>query len=99
MNERFRFYRYSSQQYFKWHMDGSFRRDHSERSKLSAIFYLNDNFDGGETDFAGFQVMPEKGMVLIFPHELMHQGAPVVKGCKYVLRTDVMYQYEYKYAK
>ena len=91
LNERFRFYRYSALQYFKWHMDGSFKRDHSEVSMLSVIFYLNDDFSGGETEFETFKIKPEKGMVLIFPHKLMHQGTAVKKGDKYVLRTDVMY--------
>jgi hypothetical protein len=30
-------------------------------------------------------------MALIFRHECLHEGRPVLDGTKYVLRTDVMY--------
>jgi hypothetical protein len=30
-------------------------------------------------------------MALVFIHELLHEGAPVIKGRKYVLRSDVMF--------
>ena len=36
-------------------------------------------------------VRPERGMALGFVHLQLHEGAPVVRGQKYVLRTDVMY--------
>lgn len=91
LNEKFRFYRYSGQQYFKWHVDGSFKRDYFEVSKLTVLFYLNDDYEGGETEFEGFSVTPKTGMLLIFPHKLRHQGAPLLQGTKYVLRSDVMY--------
>jgi len=31
-------------------------------------------------------------MLLLFEHSRVHQGAPVRSGCKYVLRTDVMFR-------
>ncbi|MDF3030995.1 MAG: putative iron-regulated protein [Moraxellaceae bacterium] len=37
-------------------------------------------------------VRPAAGMVLVFPHSIMHQGTPVTSGVKYVLRTDVTYR-------
>ena len=30
-------------------------------------------------------------MALVFAHLQLHEGAPVLDGRKYVLRTDVMY--------
>lgn len=30
-------------------------------------------------------------MALVFVHRHLHEGAPVIAGRKYVLRTDVMY--------
>lgn len=90
-NERLRFYRYHEGQYFKWHQDGTFRRSDSEESFLTFIMYLNDNYAGGATQFAWETVQPKAGSVLVFPHRLRHQGAPVATGTKYVLRTDVMY--------
>lgn len=94
LNERFRVYRYEPGQYFRWHMDGAFRRSPREASLLTCMVYLNDEgLEGGATEFADFdRVLPETGKVLLFDHPLMHQGAPVVAGVKYVLRTDVMYR-------
>ncbi|MEO7497645.1 MAG: 2OG-Fe(II) oxygenase [Massilia sp.] len=90
-NERMRFYRYSPGQYFKWHQDGTFRRSEHEESFLTFIMYLNDEYAGGDTQFGWETVEPSAGSALVFPHRLRHQGAPVISGTKYVLRTDVMY--------
>jgi hypothetical protein len=91
LNERFRVYRYESGQYFKWHRDGSFMREVTEASKITFMIYLNEEFTGGETNFLNFSITPKRGAALLFPHMLRHQGDPVEKGIKYVLRTDVMY--------
>jgi prolyl 4-hydroxylase len=97
LNERFRFYRYDSGQKFAPHFDGYFRRSDSERSQLTFMVYLNADFSGGETRFYDenrqphLTVRPERGMALGFVHLQLHEGVPVGKGRKYVLRTDVMY--------
>jgi predicted 2-oxoglutarate/Fe(II)-dependent dioxygenase YbiX len=90
-NERFRFYRYTDDQYFKWHQDGTHRVSPQEESFLTFIIYLNDEFAGGETEFAWEKVQAKAGRALVFPHRLRHQGGKIVSGTKYVLRTDVMY--------
>jgi hypothetical protein len=102
LNERLRLYRYDVGQQFDWHRDGYFERPNRERSCLTFMVYLNDNFNGGATSFsddgAGFatggviRITPAKGMALLFHHPIMHRGDPVVAGRKYVLRTDVMYR-------
>ena len=91
LNECFRFYKYSRGQEFKWHADGSFKRSNGEESRFTILFYLNHSFKGGETKFKNFSVLPETGKALIFKHSFLHQGAPVRKGVKYVLRSDVMF--------
>jgi prolyl 4-hydroxylase len=91
LNERFRFYRYDPGQTFKWHSDGYVRRPNGERSRLTFMIYLNDDFEGGETRFENATIKPVKGMVLCFAHSLRHEGARVTRGRKYVMRTDVMY--------
>jgi predicted 2-oxoglutarate/Fe(II)-dependent dioxygenase YbiX len=98
LNERFRCYRYDSGQKFAPHFDGYFMRDNGERSQLTFMVYLNDEFTGGETKFYGedravprVSVRPERGMALVFAHLQLHEGAAVVRGRKYVLRSDVMY--------
>jgi predicted 2-oxoglutarate/Fe(II)-dependent dioxygenase YbiX len=93
LNERFRFYRYEPGQYFRWHYDGAFVRSDEERSLLTVMVYLNGGVIGGATEFADFgRVFPETGKLLLFQHAVYHQGAPVERGRKYVLRTDVMYR-------
>lgn len=92
MNERFRFYRYDPGQLFDWHRDGAFTRSARERSMFTLIFYLNDGFEGGSTDFTHDTVAPERGGALFFHHPHLHRGAPVESGRKYVLRTDIMYR-------
>jgi hypothetical protein len=32
-------------------------------------------------------------MALVFVHRILHRGAPVTTGRKYVLRSDVMYRW------
>jgi prolyl 4-hydroxylase len=91
LNERFRYYRYVPGQQFRLHVDGAFRRDNGEESKLTLLLYLNDGFEGGETKFDdGISVGPKAGMALLFDHRLLHEGAPLKSGTKYVMRTDVM---------
>ena len=97
LNERFRFYRYEPGQYFRWHHDGSFIRGADERSLLTVMLYLDHDFVGGATEFERsrgdiVRVTPRTGMVLAFDHPIVHQGAPVERGVKHVLRTDVMYR-------
>lgn len=92
LNERFRYYRYERGEYFRWHYDGAYVRSPDERSALTLMVYLNEDFEGGSTDFDGAKtVVPRQGMALVFDHGLRHQGASVERGRKYVLRTDVMY--------
>jgi len=103
LNERFRFYRYVEGQKFDWHFDAIYARNPREASRLTFMLYLSDGFEGGTTDFClksgvlrdddpVVKAVPEKGMALIFTHNVLHRGAPVTAGCKYVLRSDVMYR-------
>lgn len=96
LNERFRFYRYDVGQRFARHTDGYFERLNGERSHFTFMVYLNDGFEGGATAFhqsrPSLLVTPERGMALVFYHRQLHEGMPVVRGRKYVLRTDVMYR-------
>eukprot|EP01121_Diplochlamys_sp_Union-15-3_P021640 TRINITY_DN8864_c0_g1_i2.p1 TRINITY_DN8864_c0_g1~~TRINITY_DN8864_c0_g1_i2.p1 ORF type:complete len:257 (+),score=36.17 TRINITY_DN8864_c0_g1_i2:46-816(+) len=73
-----------------------------QQTFVSLMVYLNDDFKGGETEFFEnsskmanlkhkFTIVPKRGMVAIFPHENLHRSTPIVKGIKYLLRTDVVY--------
>jgi hypothetical protein len=98
LNERIRLFRYEKQQRFAPHYDGSFQRHIHEGSLLTFMVYLNDDFQGGETRFytegnrARLAVSPRQGTALLFVHNQLHEGAPVIRGRKYVLRSDVMYR-------
>lgn len=93
VNERFRCYRYEPGQRFAPHYDGAFQRSPAERSELTLMVYLNDEFTGGTTAFHDFDVeaTPRTGAALLFQHQLLHEGCVVRSGIKYVLRSDVMY--------
>jgi len=94
-NERFRCYRYRPGQRFAQHRDGAFFRNDDERSYYSFLLYLNEDFEGGETKFFEVpetSVRPETGMALLFQHPLLHEGALVTRGTKYVARSDLMYR-------
>lgn len=93
-NERLRCYRYEPGQYFAPHFDGAFVRHRDERSLLTLLVYLNDCEHGGETALIDLElrVAPRTGRALLFNHHLLHEGAPVKQGLKYVLRSDLMYR-------
>ena len=92
-NPRFRGYRYKPGQAFKPHYDGSYRKSETMESELTLLLYLNESFAGGETRFLDIEtdVHPRTGSVLLFAHRVLHEGAEVTSGTKYVLRSDVMY--------
>lgn len=92
LNEQFRFYKYESSQRFKRHVDGRFKRDEKEESRITFMIYLNNDFKGGETKFDQVTIAPQRGTALCFIHEQKHEGCPVTDGVKYVIRTDVMYR-------
>lgn len=76
--------------------------------------YLNDSVAeagndaglvGGATSFLSgdckkkLDVDPKAGRVLIFQHRrLFHAGDDVVKGTKYTMRTDIMYELTRRYS-
>lgn len=99
LNERFRFCRYQGGQRFRIHRDGAHSPSDDVRSRLTLQIYLDDGFDGGRTRFydgrRGMQVaavQPVRGRAIVFDHDLWHDGEPVTRGVKHVLRTDVLYR-------
>lgn len=94
LNELFRFYKYEKGHYFKGHQDGNFIRNDKEASYFTFLIYLNENYEGGETNFIEHKITPKTGTLLVFFHKLYHEGNEVTEGKKYVLRTDVMYRLE-----
>ena len=65
---------------------------------LSSVIVRQQSPQWGATAFretrASLLVTPERGKALVFYHRQLHEGLPVVRGRKYVLRTDVMYRHQ-----
>ncbi len=101
LNNQLKFIKYEAGNYFKPHYDGEYTTPNGrETSFITVQFYLNEDFTGGETTFLHYTglerrkleaVVPKTGRVLMFEHEILHEGSKVISGCKYVIRTDVMY--------
>lgn len=73
--------------YHVWHDENS-AMQHSARVAVW-MFYLNDDFEGGETEFLYYKkrINPSKGTLLIWPAGLTHchRGGLVLSGTKYVI--------------
>ena len=103
LNERLSFLKYTAGEYFRAHEDGYYiRPDESEMSFITVQIYLNDvqEEDGGATTFIAdtynriyqdYSVIPKVGRVLLFEHDIEHEGSILKNGLKYCIRTDVMY--------
>jgi len=104
-NLRMSFLRYYPKEHYSPHVDVEYvTPDGSLRSFITIQLYLNEGFTGGMTRFiqeVGYtriddrqflDVIPKTGAVLLFEHELLHTGCPVEEGCKYTIRTDIMFR-------
>lgn len=83
--------RYSVGGHYVWHGDNELL-DFKER-KLSVIIALNEEYEGGNTEFMwprpgyGEIVHLEPGSGVIFPSFMFHRALPVTSGERWVLLT------------
>ena len=101
LNPRLRYCRYDNTEQFHIHRDGRYYRSNNEFSKLTFLLYLSDSkeYQGGYTRFFSdndqdseiFRVKGCRGDLLIFDHTLWHEGSAISQGCKYILRSDVLF--------
>jgi predicted 2-oxoglutarate/Fe(II)-dependent dioxygenase YbiX len=86
-HEGYNMLRYKGGQEYKAHYDGYTGLGRS----LSAIVYLNNDYEGGEVEFVNFgiKIKPEPGMLLLFPsnYAYSHIAHPVTDGTKYAIVT------------
>jgi hypothetical protein len=86
-HEEYNMLKYSFGQEYHSHYDGN---TGSGRS-LSAILYLNDDYEGGHIEFVNFNITikPTAGMLLLFPsnYAYRHKAYPVTSGTKYAIVT------------
>ena len=93
-NPRLRLYRYGPGERHGAHWDTIVQLEGGIMSLLTLVFYLNDSFTGGDTDFPELdqRIAPRTGRALLFQHRILHEASAVHAGEKFVLRTDVLYR-------
>ena len=68
---------------------GDWVPNHTPQPDVSAIYYLNEEFEGGEIAFEreGLVVKPRRGLLLAFPsgRDHVHQVYPVRRGIRYTM--------------
>ncbi len=96
LNTHFRYSKYEHGMEFEQHRDGVNQDKNGYRSIFTLNIFLNDEFEGGETDFLDdsgkliVSAKPKPGRGALFDRRILHRGNKVLNGCKYLLRTDVM---------
>jgi len=100
LNPTIRIYRYQKGQRFGRHIDESAILSENRYTEYTVLMYLS-SCGGGETVFYNIRgkvlasVVPQPGLMLLHRHGdvcLEHEGAKVVAGTKYVLRSDVVFE-------
>jgi predicted 2-oxoglutarate/Fe(II)-dependent dioxygenase YbiX len=86
-HEGYNLLKYGVDEEYKGHYDGGTNTGRA----ISAICYLNDDYEGGEIEFPYFNVKikPEAGMLILFPSNFAyrHIAHPVTSGTKYAMVT------------
>ena len=86
-HEGYNLLRYADKQEYKAHCDGT----SAIGRVISAICYLNDDYEGGELEFPNFdiKIKPTAGMLILFPstYPYTHIAHPVQNGPKYNITT------------
>lgn len=92
-NPRLRIYRYEPGERHGVHWDTEVEAE-GGISRITLVVYLNDDFQGGATDFPELEltISPRTGRALLFQHRVLHEATEVTQGTKYVLRTDLIYR-------
>lgn len=91
-----RYYSYDSVDYFGWvvlkYQVDDFFTGHTDAShdfprQMSLVYYINDNYEGGELEFPHLNVTikPLAGELIIFPSNylFLHEAKKVTAGVKY----------------
>ena len=81
------------------HYDAPYVKNENERSFITTVLYLNDDFVGGCFQFVNpkkecmiHPVQIKKGTCLMFQHNTFHQASSVEEGTKYMIRFDILYK-------
>ena len=99
MNKYIRLSKYEPGQFFGIHKDGiNFDKDNKQNMSYATLnIFLNEDFEGGETIFytndkktVTLKCIPKTGRGSFFYSQQFHEGAKLLSGYKYLLRTDLM---------
>lgn len=86
-HEGYQLLKYRGGEYYNAHYDGGTDIGRS----VSAVCYLNDDYEGGELEFVNFgvKIKPQAGMIILFPsnYAYNHIAHPIISGTKYALVT------------
>jgi predicted 2-oxoglutarate/Fe(II)-dependent dioxygenase YbiX len=86
-HEPYTILKYSYQQEYKAHYDGTTQTARA----VSVVIYLNDDYEGGEIEFPNFdiKIKPKAGTMILFPSNFAytHIAHPVNNGIKYAIVT------------
>ena len=90
----FRINKYGKGGFMSRHVD-NIHHSHGQQygyPQVSALLYLNDDYDGGEFYVADKKFCPIKGSAIIFPSNFMfpHEAKPVTKGTRWSIVTWLM---------
>ena len=90
----FRINRYNEGGFMSSHVD-NIHHSHGQQygyPQVTALLYLNDNYEGGVFKVADKTVYPEKGSAIIFPSNFMfpHEAGVVTKGTRWSIVTWLM---------
>jgi predicted 2-oxoglutarate/Fe(II)-dependent dioxygenase YbiX len=87
IHEPYGMLKYRGGEHYKAHADGGA----GVNRVVSAVIYMNDDYDGGELEFTrfGIKIKPLPGMCILFPSNFAyeHVAHPVLSGTKYALVT------------
>tara|TARA_A100001011_G_C14263285_1_gene823518 strand:- start:56 stop:592 length:537 start_codon:yes stop_codon:yes gene_type:complete len=74
-----------------WHADNMYRDGSPNETPFrdySAVAYLNDNYEGGITQFKNDlseDILPKAGGVIVFPSNTFHNVSEVTSGTRYTM--------------
>jgi len=77
--------KYGKGQFFSNHIDDS----PSYQRRVSTVYYMNDNYTGGEINFPRFDITfkPKANQMIVFPSTYVykHSVSPVIEGTRYAV--------------
>jgi len=90
----FRISRYGKNGFMSNHVD-NIHHSHGQQwgyPQVSALLYLNDDYEGGDFVVSGKKFKTEKGSALIFPSNFVypHEVEKIVKGTRFSIVTWLM---------